>query len=149
LVSGAKIIEETLKNPKLKVSAALLPNENDINKFRHLDRVFTLSAPLFKELDVLGTHSPLLVVEIPKFEKVSDFSEPSGLEVVIPLSDPSNVGALGRRCVAFGASKIILTQQTANPFLPKALRASSGSSLIAPFVLGPSLKELIKNPLQS
>jgi TrmH family RNA methyltransferase len=143
LVSGSKIISEVLENKNLKVAAALLPNENELNSFRGLDRVYTLSAELFKELDVLGTHTPLLVVETPKIDAELT-PQPKGLEVVIPLSDPSNVGALIRSCVAFGARKIILTREAAHPFLPKALRASAGMSLMAPLVSGPKLEEFAK-----
>ncbi len=141
IVSGSKITKEVMNNGRLKISCALLPNEDEINSYRSLNQVFTLSADIFKELDTFGTHAPLLVVETPNIDLYVD-REPQGLEVVVPFSDPSNIGAVIRSCVAFGVSKIILTQESANPFLPKALRASAGASLLAPLVLAPKLESL-------
>lgn len=144
LVSGTKIVIEVFKNKNLDVVSILLPNEDSLDSFPGFDRAFTLSQELFRELDVMGTHSPILVVRVPKLE-TEIAPEPKGLEVVIPLSDPSNVGALIRSCVAFGASNIILTKEAANAFLPKALRASAGMSLIAPITLGPKLEDFATN----
>lgn len=64
--------------------------------------------------------------------------EPQGLEIICPLGDPSNLGALARSAVAFGASRLILTEESCNPFHPKAIKASAGSILKIPlFKVGP------------
>ncbi|HXO07074.1 MAG TPA: RNA methyltransferase [Solirubrobacteraceae bacterium] len=43
------------------------------------------------------------------------------------LSDPGNVGAVLRSARAFGASSVVLGPGTADPFSPKAVRASMGA----------------------
>lgn len=140
LAFGEKVVNETLKNYPESVSALLTPgsSEKDFGKFT----VFSLALPLFAELDLFGTGSPILVCKTPDIF-LSDLNEsPQGLEVLSPLGDPSNQGALIRSAVAFGATKIILLKEAANPFHPKSVRAASGAILSLKFEKGPSVKDL-------
>jgi len=52
------------------------------------------------------------------------------------------VGALLRSCEAFSVPRIILSREAANPFLPKAVKASAGSVLRVALARGPSLAGL-------
>ncbi|MFN7262781.1 MAG: TrmH family RNA methyltransferase, partial [Pseudobdellovibrionaceae bacterium] len=93
---------------------------------------FTVKLPkiLFDELDTLGTHFNLLILEVPEISNLTDLTlPPEQPQVILPLGDPSNLGAAIRSCEAFGIHEILLTQESANPFLPKALKASAGSLL--------------------
>ena len=58
------------------------------------------------------------------------------------MGDPLNLGAILRSAEAFGASRVILLEEAANPFLPKAIKASAGSSLRIAMEKGPSLGAL-------
>ena len=88
-----------------------------------------LSRELFKELDVLGTKAPLLILSFTDF-KEKDFSiAAEGLELISPLGDPRNMGALVRTSLGFGVREIILTKESTHPFLPQAIKASSGAAL--------------------
>ena len=61
---------------------------------------------------------------------------PEGLTLVIDgISDPGNVGALIRTADAAGASAVIVTESSADPFGPKAVRASAGSLFDVPPIL--------------
>lgn len=96
----------------------------------HLDfKTTQLSPELFKELDVLGTKSPLLILTFNNFA-VKDFSlPPSGLELICPLGDPRNLGALIRSAAGFSVREVILTKESTHPFLPHSIKASAGAAL--------------------
>lgn len=136
LLSGEKLIFEFLKDSDLEIVSEIItpglrPQQTRVPSFE-------LSKELFAELDVIGTHFNLFVLKTPKIETLDPRSEPQGLEVITPVGDPLNLGAMIRSAVAFQASKIILTTESANPFLPKCVKASSGSVLTAPlFSSGP------------
>jgi len=68
----------------------------------------------------------------------------SGLVLVLEaLQDPGNLGTLLRSAEAFGASFVMMTPETANPWNPKAVRASAGSVFRMPVVRAP-LAELCR-----
>jgi TrmH family RNA methyltransferase len=56
--------------------------------------------------------------------------------VAIGIQDPGNVGAIVRVCEAGGATGVIASDGTADPFGWKALRGSMGSALRLPIVRG-------------
>ena len=56
--------------------------------------------------------------------------------VLAAIQDPGNVGTIVRSAEAFGATGAIATRGTADPWSPKALRASAGSALRLPVLRG-------------
>jgi tRNA G18 (ribose-2'-O)-methylase SpoU len=56
---------------------------------------------------------------------------------------PGNIGTLIRSADAFGASGIIVTGHAADPYDPKAVRASTGSLLAVPVVRAASHREVL------
>jgi RNA methyltransferase, TrmH family len=56
--------------------------------------------------------------------------------VMTAIQDPGNVGTIIRSAEAFGATGAIATRGTADPWSPKALRASAGSALRLPVLRG-------------
>jgi TrmH family RNA methyltransferase len=138
ILMGEKLIEEFLKNPHLKVKAELLNEDlksvcmvTPAFKGQRIP-IYKLPKAMFNEVDVVGTHFNLLVIEVPELKSLDASAKIQGLEVVAPLGDPSNLGALARSALAFGASKMILTEETCNPFHPKAIKASAGALLRIP-----------------
>lgn len=103
---------------------------------------WTLSLSLMKELDVLGTQGPLLWMKAPPLPTWNPSIPAEGLEILCPIGDPKNLGALLRSADAFGASKVILLQESAHPFLPWSIKSSSGSCLRVPMMKGPSVRDL-------
>lgn len=142
LLSGRKLIPEFLKTDNMETLLIQDPLEIEGLKFHKNLEVVQLSKPLFKELDISGTHFPMLVGIAPQFDKADLEKAPLGLEVVVALGDPLNLGAMLRSCEAFGVSKVILCEECANPFHPKVIKASAGSSLRLPLQLGPSIQNI-------
>ncbi len=104
---------------------------------------YQLSHPLFDALDIFGAHAPFLLVAIPETERWDPAEGlPPGCSVLIPFQDPENVGSVIRSAAAFGADRVILLAECANPYHPKALRASGGSALRVKLLQGPSLDDL-------
>lgn len=63
-------------------------------------------------------------------------SHPDLLVVADELQDPGNLGTIVRTAEAAGASGVITTRYTVDPFIDKAIRASMGSALRLPIVSG-------------
>lgn len=144
LLSGEKLIHEFLKKPSLEIVHELLgPAHASLQK--NTTKQLQLTSELFAELDVLGTHFNILVLRQPEVAQLSaqDLAtyKPNGIEVVIPIGDPGNLGALLRSCEAFGVPRVILSQEAAHPFLPKSVKASAGSVLRLPLARGPNLAD--------
>lgn len=137
ILMGEKLIGEFLENPNFKVKAEIINEELKAKAFQSPSlkgqkiSLFKLPKALFNEIDVIGTHSNLLVLE-PKTPEELTTTKTQGLEVIAPLGDPTNLGALARSALAFGASKLILTEETVNPYHPKAIKSSAGAILKLP-----------------
>jgi 16S rRNA (guanine527-N7)-methyltransferase len=104
---------------------------------------YRLSASLFKELDVAGTSSPLLLVTVPPLPVWSDDEPwPEGCTLFIPFQDPENVGAVIRSAAAFGVSRVVLLREAAHPFHPRSSRAAGTALFQVPLFQGPSINDL-------
>lgn len=125
---GEKLVTEFLKSPVKGFSAEYLLFKEEVS-LKTTARKTALSKELFDELDVLGTKFPMLVLSFQDFPEKEFSVAPSGLELICPLGDPRNLGALLRTAVAFGASELVLTKESAHPFLPQAIKASAGAAL--------------------
>jgi RNA methyltransferase, TrmH family len=58
------------------------------------------------------------------------------------VHDPGNVGTVLRSAVAFGASSVAIGPETADPFGPKAVRASMGAIFSVPVARAHAVQEL-------
>ena len=137
ILSGSKLIEEFLNEKLARFKPVCFIFESDtwpyfIKKNTEITK-FVIPKAVFKEIDVVGTNEPLLVLEFKDFEKKDFEKKPIELELICPLGDPRNLGALVRSAVGFGVREIILTKESAHPYLPQAVKASAGAALYAEF----------------
>jgi TrmH family RNA methyltransferase len=103
---------------------------------------FTLTKPLFDELDIFGTKEPLVVCTTPSMPPFDLTQPPIGLEILCPIGDPGNLGALLRSCRAFDVRTVILLREAVHPFHPKVIRASSGAVFAQSLSQGCSISEI-------
>ncbi len=138
LLSGENLIREFLKHPNLKIHAELVTAK--MQPLGAAPETIQLATNLFTEIDNVGTGFNILVLEQPVIDNIDPNShKPQGIELVMPIGDPGNLGALIRSAEAFGVKRGILTEEAAHPFLPKSVKASAGSVLRLPLSRGPAL----------
>lgn len=159
LLSGRKLIEERLKDPRGLALSLILPKSSSKNSEATMTDFkipphqsvseIELSDQLFQELDELGTHSALLLIKTPEIPERDLDKAPTGFELVCPVGDPRNLGAIARSAQAFGVTSLCLTQESASPFLPKSLKASAGAVLDLKLTRAPDLKTCLNTWTQS
>ncbi|MGE5085259.1 MAG: TrmH family RNA methyltransferase [Bacillota bacterium] len=151
ILMGEKLIEEFMTNPNFKIKGEILHEDlksvtlgSAAAKAARIP-IYKLPKAMFNEVDIIGTHYNLLVLETKDIEPLSAMAKPEGLEIIAPLGDPSNLGALGRSAMAFKVSKIILTEESCSPYHPKAIKASAGALLKLPLLKTTKFAEFVQN----
>jgi 23S rRNA (uridine2479-2'-O)-methyltransferase len=116
-----------------------------------LERVTTQRVAMAPELlhelgDKSSGETPelLAVVELPDDDLARIALDPDALVLVFDRpATPGNIGTLIRSADAFGATGVIITGHAADPYDPKAVRASTGSLFAVPVVRVPSHREVL------
>ncbi|HMM81397.1 MAG TPA: RNA methyltransferase [Pyrinomonadaceae bacterium] len=82
----------------------------------------------------------------PNIESAQIFASKEPLLIVycFEINDPANLGALMRTAGAAGASCLVLSPRSADPFSPKALRASMGAAFRLPTATNIEIEVLAK-----
>jgi TrmH family RNA methyltransferase len=165
-LEGPKLVEEALRSG-LEAEALLLSESAE----RELDPILRAAGTseagipctrIFRTTDrlfagVAGTETPQGVAALFKppawgFDELlrgaadadGSFGGDAALVVVMAgVQDPGNVGTIVRSAEAFGATGAIATRGTADPWSPKALRASAGSALRLPVLRGIAIPILL------
>lgn len=143
LVAGKKLRKEMAQDSTLSTCEIVFPQSYEITEeLLPQATYFALTRDLFDELDVFGTKEPLLICPTPPIPRCDLTQPPVGLEVLCPIGDPGNLGALVRSCRAFNVRMIILLREAVHPFHPKVIRASSGAVFVQSLSQGCSITEL-------
>lgn len=133
------------------VTTWLYPQRQPLSRWARdlLDRVPATRVEMASELlHELGekTDAPpelLAVVRLPDDDLTRIPSRPDLLTVVFDRpSTPGNIGTLVRSADAFGAHGVIITGHAADPYDPKAVRASTGSLFALPVVRAAAQREV-------
>jgi len=161
-VEGPKLVEEALRSG-LEAEALLVSESGERDAERILratsggaagiprSRVLRTTDKLFES--VAGTDAPQGVAALFRqrpWELDDILRGPGAMRESAPLvivlaavQDPGNVGTVLRSAEAFGATGMIATRGTADPWSPKALRASAGSGLRLPLLRGMAIPILM------
>ncbi|HXQ26211.1 MAG TPA: RNA methyltransferase [Candidatus Acidoferrales bacterium] len=161
-VEGPKLVEEALRSG-LEAEALLISEAGEREGARILraagesesgiprSRVLRTTDKLFQ--GVAGTNAPQGVAALFRqrawgFDDVlrgaGAMRESSPLVIVLAgVQDPGNVGTILRSAEAFGATGAVAVRGTADPWSPKALRASAGSALRLPILRGMAIPVLL------
>jgi 23S rRNA (uridine2479-2'-O)-methyltransferase len=135
-----------------EISALLYPDRRDLSTWARglleeagATRV-ALAPELMRELGGKDDKPPelLAVVRWPA-DRLDRIPAGPGMLVVVfdrPAS-PGNIGTLVRSADAFGASGVIITGHAADPYDPKAVRASTGSLFAVPVVRAGSHRDVL------
>ena len=93
-------------------------------------RLVEVPAALLKAVSQMQTPQGVLFIAARPAEASGEI--PTGSLILDGVQDPGNVGTILRTAEAFGAPLVVLTEDCADPWGPKALRASMGSALRQP-----------------
>lgn len=161
-VEGPKLIEDAVQSG-LEIEALLVSDAGE----GHLEQILRAATqsesgiPRSRVLcttdrmfaSVAGTEAPQGVAALFHqhawgFEDVlrgpGPMREAAPLVVVMAgVQDPGNVGTIVRSAEAFGATGVAAVRGTADPWSPKALRASAGSALRLPVLRGVAVPVLL------
>ena len=152
-IEGARLVDAALRSG-VEVLAVLFSD----NGAKHVSRLaprIPAEARLLRTSDRLfasasGTETPQGIAALVRPRAATFDDLVTGIPLVLVMAgvqDPGNVGTLVRTAEAFGASGIAACAAgaigTANPFAPKALRASAGGALRVPILRGISAPVLL------
>ncbi|MFM7316728.1 MAG: 16S rRNA (guanine(527)-N(7))-methyltransferase RsmG [bacterium] len=146
LVSGRKFVDEVVQLFPERVDAWLTDRDGEEPPAGLSPETpwLRFSKPLWQELDQFGTGGPILRIKAPR-PPAFDFSDPenqAGCTLLVPFQDPENVGAVLRSAAAFEVDRVVLLQESANPFHTKSLRAGGPGILGLSLFQGPSIRAL-------
>jgi TrmH family RNA methyltransferase len=155
-VEGLRLCEEArrsnLEIEAVIVSEELMRKERAAQAIAELSRVSKRTASVSEKLleSISYTKTPQGIVVLARRPESSEqrlsasLIASSLLVVLHQINNPVNVGAILRTAEAAGATGVIATRNTSDPFSPKSLRGAMGSAFRLPIWTGPSYEEVVE-----
>lgn len=140
LLEGAKLLEEALRNDVVVqdviVSRSFWQNGLPGMPQFDLEELVVVEDNVFTQLATTETPQGILATaEISKHELSAVLKQKNALLLVADtVQDPGNLGTIARAGLAFGATALILTKGTVDPFSPKVVRSAMGALFALPVV---------------
>ncbi len=109
-----------------------------------LPEIIRIPEKLFGEISDTATPQGLIAEVKLCWKRVRDLVG-AGKHLIVGwgLQDPGNIGAMARSAAAFGLGGLIVSAGSADPFGPKAVRASAGAVLHVPLAKAAGLGKLV------
>jgi len=139
LVEGRKMVEEALASD-FKVRAVLV-DQSRTEEF-HLPESGVYAMPSHVLAAVCDTKTPQGVAAVVETRHIARLG--NRLVVLDGVQDPGNVGTIIRTADAAGMDGVILSEQCADVFGPKTLRATMGSVFRMPMAVTADLPKLLE-----
>lgn len=130
---------------------ALYVEEGAVTKYRDVVaraeglgiRVFVIDDGTAEKIADATTPQPLLASVRFQPGLLEHLSFTGTVLVMHDLRDPGNVGTMIRSAAAFGATAVVLSGHSVDPYNPKTLRATAGAIFQLPIVVAPEFVEVV------
>ncbi len=154
-VEGLRLCEEALRSgltiETVIYSEEIARKDRAAEVIRELERVAENSATVDEKLlaSISYTKTPQGIIVLASRPSITENRfkrrQPAKplLIVLHGINNPVNVGAIIRTAEAAGATGVITTLGTADPFSPKSLRGAMGASFRLPFWIGGDYSQVI------
>jgi RNA methyltransferase, TrmH family len=141
IAEGVHLLQE-VRRSRVEIGA-VIATESAASRISDLP-VTVVPDALFETLTT--TESPqgvLALVRIPQYRLEDVLAHHPVIAILDGIQEPGNAGAIVRAAEAFRASGAVFMKGSANPYNPKALRASAGSAFRLPIVHGVEPDDLL------
>jgi RNA methyltransferase, TrmH family len=150
LVCGRRLVEELVRRHPDRVESLVHPagakGLDDELAAPPGSELLVVPPAVFREIDPFGVEPPLAVARVEEPPPWDPEREAGGLTLFLPLGDPENVGAALRSAAAFGVDRVVLLEEAAHPYHPRAIRAAAGACFDLALRSGPTLEDLLAAP---
>lgn len=155
-VEGLRLCEEAqrsnLEIEAVIVSEELMRKERAAQAIAELSRVSKRTASVSEKLleSISYTKTPQGIIVLAERPDSSEAHLAASLTanpllvVMHQINNPVNVGAILRTAEAAGATGVIATSNTSDPFSPKSLRGAMGSAFRLPIWTGPGFEDVVE-----
>lgn len=150
LLEGAKLLQEAFSNgieiEDIIVSNTYLQNGMGGMPNLEIDEIVVVEDSLFSQLATTETPQGILATaHIKRYELADVLSKQDAFIIVADtVQDPGNLGTIVRAGLAFGATAIVLTKGTVDPYSPKVVRSAMGALFALPVVADVHFDEVIE-----